>query len=188
MPILRLPGPPALSAFRHTKLLEQLAQAVPGVEDVSAHYEHLVDLEKELTKDERRLLDELLLYGPAYSDYEVSGHTLLVVPRLGTISPWSSKATDIARNCNLGAVRRIERGISYSLKVSEEFKPELQAVLASCIHDRMTETVCPVIATAAGFLSATMQHRSRMCRLRAGVAARLRLPIPGLGWRCQKTR
>ncbi|HJP04426.1 MAG: phosphoribosylformylglycinamidine synthase [Chromatiales bacterium] len=141
--MLRLPGPPALSAFRHTKLLEQLAQAVPGVEDVSAHYEHLVDLEKELTKDERRLLDELLLYGPAYSDYEVSGHTLLVVPRLGTISPWSSKATDIARNCNLGAVRRIERGISYSLKVSEEFKPELQAVLASCIHDRMTETVLP---------------------------------------------
>ncbi|MDP6693979.1 MAG: phosphoribosylformylglycinamidine synthase [Gammaproteobacteria bacterium] len=141
--MLRLPGPPALSAFRHNKLLEQLAQAVPGIEDAGAHYEHLVDLERELTPDERGLLDELLSYGPAWSDYKVSGHSFLVVPRLGTVSPWSSKATDIARNCKLAAVRRIERGVSYSFKTSAELSGEQLAALGSCIHDRMTETVLP---------------------------------------------
>ena len=140
---LRLPGPPALSSFRHARLLKQLQAIVPSVQHVGARFEHFVELERELQSGEQSVLDNLLSYGPAYSAYETDGQPLLVVPRLGTISPWSSKATDIARNCDLSMVKRVERGICYVFGGDKPFSDEELHALANCVHDRMTETVLP---------------------------------------------
>ena len=79
---LRLPGPPALSSFRHAKLLQQLRVFVPELQQVDARFEHFVALESELDGSGSEKLSELLRYGPAYSSYETSGQSLLVVPRL----------------------------------------------------------------------------------------------------------
>ncbi|MGI9290246.1 MAG: phosphoribosylformylglycinamidine synthase [Gammaproteobacteria bacterium] len=159
--MLRLPGPPALSTFRIEKLLPELQAVLPSVQRVSARYEHLVQLESDLTVDELRVLQELLHYGPAYKDAEDSGELLLVVPRLGTISPWSSKATDIANNCGLDKVLRIERGVVFALKLPSRSQTELEIILP-LLHDRMTETVltgdADVADVFANHTPAAMQH------------------------------
>ncbi|HSD73406.1 MAG TPA: hypothetical protein VLB75_01470, partial [Steroidobacteraceae bacterium] len=111
--MLSLPGSPALSPFRLDKLLGALRARDPGVTAISARWLHLADLERDLTARERDILEKLLVYGPRWSAGEEAGALILVVPRPGTISPWSSKATDIAHACGLAAVRRLERGIAY---------------------------------------------------------------------------
>ena len=110
--LLTLRGRNALSAFRVTKLLTALAAENPAhaIADVAATFWHFVATERELSASESAALERILTYGPADHGAADEGPLLLVVPRLGTISPWSSKATDIARNCGLSAVTRIERG------------------------------------------------------------------------------
>ena len=141
MPILRLPGSPALSDFRLEKLLQGVRSVAPGILAVSARFEHVIDLDHEPSAEERKILTALLHYGPAYKDTELSGRELLVVPRIGTISPWASKATDIALNCGISGLNRIERGVSYRFDGIAEIDTSLAAKLAPFIHDRMTETV-----------------------------------------------
>ena len=109
--MLHLPGCPALSEFRLNKLLAQCREQAPVVTGLRADYLHLVELVEPLDDDESRRLEQLLAYGPARPDVAASGDRLIVVPRPGTISPWSSKATDIVHNCGLDNVRRVERGI-----------------------------------------------------------------------------
>ncbi len=111
--MLILRGAPALSAFRHGKLLEQLTQHVPAVTGLYAEFAHFADVTGALTADEEQVLARLLKYGPSVPVQEPSGRLFLVVPRFGTISPWSSKASDIARNCGLAKIDRLERGIAY---------------------------------------------------------------------------
>jgi phosphoribosylformylglycinamidine synthase len=109
----------------------------PSVQDISAEYVHFVEIAEPLSDTESRVLDRLLHYGPRTEPHELQGRRLLVVPRIGTISPWSSKATDVAHNCSLGKVKRIERGIWYT--VAGEVTND--AALRAAIHDRMTESV-----------------------------------------------
>ena len=136
--ILKLSGGDALSAFRAQRLLPVLKAAAPGVTAVSASYVHFVALTRELTADEIQRLEALLDYGdPAKADAE--GTEFLTVPRLGTISPWASKATDIVHNCGIDAVERIERGVSY--RVAGTMTDAEKAAVAKCLFDRMTETV-----------------------------------------------
>ena len=104
---------------------------------MAAVFMHFVDTDSDVAVADRQLLDRLLRYGPSTKAETVDGARFLVVPRLGTISPWSSKATDVARNCGLSAIRRIERGIEYT--ISGDIADE--AALLACLHDRMTETV-----------------------------------------------
>src|SRR5262245_24483957 len=114
--MLMLPGAPALSAFRITKLLAQLRASEPGVTGLSSRFVHFVDAERALDGAESRILERLLTYGPRVeAALPTEGEEVIVVPRAGTISSWSSKATDIAQVCGLGAVQRIERGISYRI-------------------------------------------------------------------------
>ncbi len=136
MAILRLPGGRALSAFRLEKLNAALAAAATGWRVGSARHWHFVELEREATDDERATLGRLLRYGPEAPPEADAGPLALVVPRLGTVSPWSSKATDIARQCGLGFVRRVERGTAYTLQGSGPLAPALPH-----LHDRMTESV-----------------------------------------------
>ena len=136
--ILKLSGGDALSAFRAQRLLPVLKAAAPGVTAVSASYVHFVASTRELTADEIQRLEALLDYGdPAKADAE--GTEFLTVPRLGTISPWASKATDIVHNCGIDAVERIERGVSY--RVAGTMTDAEKAAVAKCLFDRMTETV-----------------------------------------------
>lgn len=139
--MLELRGAPALSAFRHTRLLAALRELVPEVESLHAEYLHLAEVDGELSSSDRTTLERLLDYGPSRDESAPEGHLFLVIPRLGTLSPWSSKATDIAANCGLPQVRRLERGIAYRIKLDAPLSEELFATLSSRLHDRMTETV-----------------------------------------------
>ena len=132
MQILQLRGSRALSDFRLAKLLAALKKLDPGIGSVAAEYRHFVACEGELDAGARKVLERLLGYGSPAP--QARGRAWLVVPRLGTLSPWSSKATDIARNCGLAQVRRIERGRLYTV---DSANPAIAALL----HDRMTETV-----------------------------------------------
>src|SRR5258707_12893341 len=113
--MLQIPGPPALSAFRITKLLDRLGALEPTVTGLAARFMHFAELAQPLSAPEREVLAQLLTYGPRLEApaQAGAGEGLLVVPRTGTISPWSSKATDIARVCGLAGVRRVERGVGY---------------------------------------------------------------------------
>ncbi len=137
--MLVLPGPNALSTFRVNKLRNDLKKA--GIEclTIDAQFIHFVNIKNKLTEEELTILGNLLRYGSESEQREglisVGTDFRLVIPRRGTISPWSSKATDIARICGLDKVDRIERGIGYkvSAKPPESVDP--------FIHDRMTEEV-----------------------------------------------
>lgn len=141
--MLQLRGTPALSPFRLQKLTQTLAAKVPGLTHVYAEFMHFVDLDQHLEEAELGLLRRLLEYGPRLTVEAPSGSQLLVVPRPGTISPWSSKATDIAHNCGLTKIQRLERGTVYYF-TKQGGGPLSGAELAAVmplIHDRMTETV-----------------------------------------------
>ena len=139
--ISKFPGPPALSDFRLQKLLAELRKADPQVAGVFAQYIHFVETERPLAAEEQAALRQILAYGPAVKEGELAGEYFLVVPRLGTISPWSSKATDIARRCGLEPVLRIERGIEYRVRASGEFNIHRHHALKPLLHDRMVQTV-----------------------------------------------
>ncbi len=139
--MLQFPGGAALSDFRQHKLLVALKSVSPVIRGVSGQFLHFADTARQLTGEEQSVLAQLLDYGEAMSTPAGGGEALLVIPRPGTISPWSSKATDIAHNCGLEVVNRIERGILYRLQAERELRPdELEGVFA-LIHDRMTEAV-----------------------------------------------
>ncbi|MCB1616571.1 MAG: phosphoribosylformylglycinamidine synthase, partial [Pseudomonadales bacterium] len=140
--MLILPGSTALSPFRNSRLLASLRAAVPSVQTLTAHFVHFVSVLGKLDSQEKRVLEQLLQYGPADNRAFVEeGDLFVVVPRPGTISPWSSKATDIAHNCKLDKVQRIERGVVYRVEATEALNPDQRAAIAELLVDRMTETV-----------------------------------------------
>ncbi|HBX56047.1 phosphoribosylformylglycinamidine synthase [Pseudomonas sp. UBA2684] len=149
--MLILRGAPALSAFRHGKLLEQLTSKVPAVTGLYAEFAHFADVTGVLNADEERVLARLLKYGPSVPVQEPSGRLFLSIPRFGTISPWSSKASDIARNCGLAKVQRIERGIAYY--VAGELNAGEAQQVAALLHDRMTQLVLSSLEDAGALFS-----------------------------------
>lgn len=142
-------GSNVLSSFRRERLLQKFAGLDLPVSGIRAHYEHYVWINGDLDADHAARLQQLLDYGTPATQPQAGKNELVlrVFPRLGTISPWASKATDIAHNCGLGQVRRIERGVCYivtperGLLGSKSLSPEQLAAVAACLHDRMTETV-----------------------------------------------
>ena len=135
--VIHLKGGPAFSDFRIEKLLAGLKPL--GVAGVSAEFRYFVELEAELDAEALAFLDELL-HARAHAP---EADVVLVVPRLGTVSPWSSKATDIAVNCGLKGVVRVERGIRWALtgKKGRRLPPEAVQAALPQLHDRMTESV-----------------------------------------------
>jgi len=138
MEILR--GSPALSAFRINKLLSRCQEARLPVSDIYAEYVHFADVSAPLNSDEQTKLQRLLKYGPSLAEHAPSGRLLLVTPRPGTISPWSSKATDIAHNCGLSQVLRLERGLAFYVQAPQLTEAQWNE-LGALLHDRMMETV-----------------------------------------------
>src|SRR5439155_14524953 len=147
--LLTLRGRNALSPFRIAKLLSNPAGT--RVSGLAADFWHFVQAERSLVPSERAILERILTYGPRSAGHAEEGELLLVVPRPGTISPWSSKATDIARNCGLAAISRVERGIAYRVVTCDgrSLAHDERATLLSNIHDRMTEAAFPSLNDAA---------------------------------------
>ncbi|MCR5536293.1 MAG: phosphoribosylformylglycinamidine synthase [Succinivibrio sp.] len=141
-------GSAALSSFRIDKLKEALNAQGITVEALSTHYVHFVDVSEPLTDKEQEVLAHILTYGPKMQEQLHDGALLLVVPRLGTISPWSSKATDIAHNCGLMKINRLERGIAYNCRFSKELTEAQLEQFKALIHDRMMEVVLTDYAEA----------------------------------------
>ena len=139
--MLQLPGAPAYSTFRIQKLAERVQLIDPSITGLEARFIHFVELEQALSDPQQAVLSRLLESTDATS--VESAHAFLVVPRIGTISPWSSKATDIAHNCGLSSVKRIERGIRYELRLQDDGQLERATVdrILPLLHDRMTESV-----------------------------------------------
>ncbi len=172
--LLRLRGRNALSPFRVAKVLAALDAVRPqhSITGLAATFWHFVALGRELGGAERDTLERLLTYGPHDDGPRDSGDSLLVVPRPGTISPWSSKATDIAHNCGLDAVERIERGIAYRVDARGDLCANDRAALLPLIHDRMTEAVLDDSAAADALFAHFPPRPLATIPLRAqGVAA-----------------
>lgn len=144
--MLILFGSAMLSEFNKKKLIQRLHAKHINVTNIHARYVHFVDTSSSLTEAEQGTLDSLLTYGPKQSNEDTYALNMVVTPRAGTISPWSTKATNIANNCGLKQINRIERGIQYSFDGADAAKAEL---IAAEIHDRMTEMVLADLDTAS---------------------------------------
>ncbi len=150
-------GESALSEFRKRKLLDTSARvlglAEPGHDlTLEARFTYFIESATRPARGSVERLGELLHGAPAGSPDELQardGCSFTVVPRLGTVSPWSSKATDIARGCGLDEVCRIERGTRYRLSGLPGLDQEQLTLLYACFHDRMTESVLAEPAHAA---------------------------------------
>jgi phosphoribosylformylglycinamidine synthase len=141
--MLQLRGRSALSDFRLKKLTQSLQAEVADIASVQACFMHFVDLEQALEEEDIHILQQLLTYGESEGSKKLGEDLFIVIPRPGTISPWASKATDIAHNCGLTSIHRIERGIVYSITThsGEALTGQAQQSVAEQLHDRMTESV-----------------------------------------------
>lgn len=138
-----LRGSAALSQFRIEKIQEKLAQNYTNIKHLYAEFRHFIWIETELDSGKQNTLKQILTYGPTLQVEDPQGEFFLTLPRVGTISPWASRATDIVHHCGLPEIKRVERGIAYYVQ-TKNGQPltaiERQHILP-LIHDRMTETV-----------------------------------------------
>ena len=149
--MLRIRGSAALSSFRLDKILNALKPAVPRISHLYAEFWHFIWSDGELGEEQQAVLAKILTYGPKMAEEAPHGELFLVVPRPGTISPWSSRATDIARHCGLPGVTRLERGVVYYVTTSDgaPLSTDEKLALKAVIHDRMTEAVFTSLEDAA---------------------------------------
>jgi len=151
--MLILRGAPALSEFRLSKLTSRLQQALGRSLSLYAEYVHFADLDQSLSKEERTVLEALLRYGPRRHGHEPNGVLLLTIPRPGTLSPWSTKATDIAHHCGLQGIRRLERGVAHYVACDGPLDDDELTLLMGLLHDRMTEVVLNELEDASCLFS-----------------------------------
>ena len=155
--LMHFEGGDALPAFRAQALLSRLQQAVPRVSEVQARFVHWAAFDTPPTRAELDRFEALMRYGdpgkPAGGRAE--GELFVVMPRLGTVSPWASKATDIARNCGV-VLHRVERVAEFRLKLkggllsaAKPLSATERTALAELLHDRMTESVASERTAAA---------------------------------------
>ncbi|AMM26912.1 phosphoribosylformylglycinamidine synthase [Variovorax sp. PAMC 28711] len=171
-------GGAALSDFRARQLLPRLQAIEPKIESIAARFVHLVVTETALAVTAREQFAALLSYGEPFDAPKHAATTVVVTPRLGTVSPWASKATDIAHNCGL-ALRRVERVTQYHLSLKSPLigkTPALSgdqlAAAAALLHDRMTESVLPGVEGAAAlFAELPAQPMAQVDVLTGGRAA-----------------
>ena len=153
-----LPGANALSAFRQQRLVATLLAQGIDLESIEAQYLHFIWTEVELSPQDKTILESLLTYGQPFKANPKSGTTLfgkpnarnssISIPRFGTVSPWASKATDIARQCGLN-ILRIERGIEYTFQSKKNLSAEQEQQVFTALYDGMTETLITHIDQAS---------------------------------------
>jgi len=177
--IVQFEGGNALSAFRVQQLLPRLTAIHDRIDGIAARHVHLVASEAELAAGDRERLAALLTYGDPY-DGPTDGASIVVSPRFGTVSPWASKATDIAHNCGL-PIKRVERVTEYRVTLKPgllgkpSLSPEQLQAVAALLHDRMTESVMFDRGAALGLFTelhpAPMEHVDVLRGGRAELAA-----------------
>jgi phosphoribosylformylglycinamidine synthase len=148
--MISLRGSSALSSFRLQKLLDALSVKIPQIQSLQAEFWHFVWHEGALSDAQQQTLSQILTYGPSQTEVNPEGEFFLVIPRIGTISPWASRATDIAKHCGLDQVLRIERGVVYHVlkKDGLALSASEKKAVSDIIHDRMTEAVFAKIEDA----------------------------------------
>ena len=133
-------GPASHSPFKLESLLIRLQNIDSNVIGLGARFIHLIDAENELSEVQDQILNSILEYGPSWSFGVDEGFKIFSFPRFGTTSPWSSKATDIAKVCGLNSVKRIERGIAFTIQLEDlNLEPKKEAI--DLLYDRMTDVV-----------------------------------------------
>ena len=180
--LLRLNGGRALTGFRIERLGSRLGAAGVALRSVTAHFVHVVACDRSLDAGERAKLDALLDYGEGRGEEPRATdavETFVVLPRLGTLSPWASKATDIAHRCGLDAISRIERGVVYRIEPRgglfgrARIDAHRREEIAALLHDRMTETVVDADFDVARLFDAVAADRLQTVALGTGGRAAL---------------
>ncbi len=152
------------------------------VKNLEARFVYFVTINSNLSRQDRARLDALLLSGDKPGKLSKAARHLYVMPRPGTISPWSSKATDIARACDIEAVERIERGICYGVKFAGSVCDEDVLALSRLLFDRMTEAVYDKGGKVKAMFAAQELRRSQLYRYRHKGAARWSLQTRISAW------
>ncbi|MDP9932415.1 phosphoribosylformylglycinamidine synthase [Variovorax paradoxus] len=188
LPVVTLfEGGSALSDFRARQLLPKLQAIEPRIEGVAARFVHLVVTDAALGAADHDRFAALLTYGEPFEALAKAGTSVVVTPRLGTVSPWASKATDIAHNCGL-ALRRVERVTQYHLKLKSPLigkatvlEGDLLAAVAGPLHDRMTESVLATVEQAASLFSELPAQPMALVDVQAGGRSALVAANTGFG-------
>lgn len=134
-------GAPAFSKFRLNQLMNRLNNQGCSIKAIHAEYLHFAFLSAPLFEAESDQLIDLLYYGPNFDGHSIDGERYIVIPRIGTISSWSSKATDIIHNCGLDKVDRIERGIAYYVEYEQPIFDDEEDIVKVALYDKMMEIV-----------------------------------------------
>lgn len=139
--IIHITGGPAYSKFRKEKLLRNLQIINNQIKDIHSQYIHIIWCEKKITATHKAVLEKILYYGPRAQALTFKNNVIITMPRPGTISPWASRATDIANHCGLFHIKRIERAIAVYIELKNEtlLSKNEKKVLSVSLHDRMTE-------------------------------------------------
>jgi len=133
-------GPASHSPFKLESLLRRLQSIDQNIDDLGARFIHLIDSKNDPDEEQDRILDSILEYGPDWPFGTDEGFKVFTLPRFGTTSPWSSKATDIAKVCGLNSIEKIERGVVFTLVLKDkDSAPSKEAI--EMLYDRMTEVV-----------------------------------------------
>ena len=133
-------GPASHSPFKLESLLRRLQSIDQNIDDLGARFIHLIDSKNDPDEEQDRILDSILEYGPDWPFGTDEGFKVFTLPRFGTTSPWSSKATDIAKVCGLTSIEKIERGVVFTLALKDkDSAPSKEAI--ELLYDRMTEVV-----------------------------------------------
>ena len=140
-----LPGQRALSEFRLAKLLQILQGHDARIQSVNASYTYFASVGSPVASETRDGLESLLVDGESVDVLSSGVQAIIAVPRPGTISPWSSKATDIAHSCGLGSVERIERGIRYELTTTTTLDDGELETAGKLLIDRLEKVNAPRI-------------------------------------------
>ena len=139
--VVELPGPAVWSGFRLARRLEKLRGIDASIRALDSRYVYFVHCSESLTGEEQARLSALLLPDEDVPELVAGSITFLAIPRYGTISPWSSKATDIASACGFQKILRIERGIGYCLELERPLTPGRLQQAGRALIDPMTETL-----------------------------------------------
>ena len=133
-------GPASHSPFKLESLLRRLQSIDQNIDDLGARFIHLIDSKNDPDEEQDRILDSILEYGPDWPFGTDEGFKVFTLPRFGTTSPWSSKATDIAKVCGLTSIEKIERGVVFTLALKDkDSAPSKEAI--EMLYDRMTEVI-----------------------------------------------
>jgi len=132
-------GSQVFSEFRKIALIKKLKLVNSSINNIESTYLHLIESRNSLNFEENKRLEKILSYSPSSVSLDLA-NIIYIGPRIGTISPWSSRASDIAKHAGIN-INRIERCAAISISSSNKLTKEDWRKIGGCIYDRMTESI-----------------------------------------------